>query len=142
MIIEPELAVGRLMREHPDWLPVLDAAAAVAARVESAGGEFAGAWVVAELERRGIERRVPNLRLLAAYGLIAKSGPSTSGGRRAYYCMPEREGVERALEDWRGTVNARVPRKLRFIASGESTEPPDDVGRRSGEMTYEPSSWR
>jgi hypothetical protein len=68
------------MRQHPDWLPVLDPATAVAAREESVGGEFARASVVAELERRGIERRVPNLRLLAAYGPIAKSGPSTSGG--------------------------------------------------------------
>jgi len=39
----------------------------------------------------------PGLRLLVAYGLLEKSGESTRGGRRAYYRMPDRTGVEEAL---------------------------------------------
>src|SRR5919197_5465372 len=96
--IETEQAVRRLAIEHLEWLPVLEAAAAVAASVEEHGGEFAGAWVVDELARRGASRWIPNLRLLVSYGLVEKSGPSTRGGRRAYYRMPDRSGVESALE--------------------------------------------
>src|SRR6266511_345445 len=66
VIIPPEVAVGRLAREHPDWLPVLEAAVAVAANAEAHGGEFAGAWVVDELGRRGAPRWMRNLRFIAA----------------------------------------------------------------------------
>jgi len=142
MIISPEQAVGRLASEHPDWLPVLEAAIAVATTVEEQGGEFAGSWVVEELGRRGAPRWIPNLRILVSYGLIEKSGPSTRGGRRAYYRMPERVGVEKALEAWRARRPAQPLRHLRFIAAGESAEKPADVARRAGEIAYEPRSWR
>jgi hypothetical protein len=142
MIITPEQAVQRLASEHPEWLPVLEAAVAVAANVEGHGGEFAGAWVVDELGRRGAPRWIPNLRILVSYGLLEKSGPSTRGGRRAYYRMPDRAGVERALEAWRAHHGAATSRNLRFIAAGASTEEPTDVARRSGEITYQPRSWR
>jgi hypothetical protein len=137
-----EVAIRRLANEHPDWIPVLEAATAVAATAEENGGEFAGASVVNELSRRGASRRIPNLRILASYGLIEKSGVSTRGGRRAYYRMPARTEVERVLEIQRAHARSEKPRKLRFIASGRSTEPDKDTARRSGEMTYEPGSWR
>jgi hypothetical protein len=60
-ILETPQAVQRLAAEHPDWLPVLDAAAAVAAAADETGGEFAGSWVVSELARRGAPRWIPNL---------------------------------------------------------------------------------
>jgi len=142
MIIPPEVAVGRLAREHPDWLPVLEAAVAVAANAEAHGGEFAGAWVVDELGRRGAPRWIPNLRILVSYGLIEKSGPSTRGGRRAYYRIPARAEVEKALEAWRAHAGSEKLRNLRFIAAGASTEPPADTARQAGEITYEPRSWR
>jgi hypothetical protein len=40
---------------------------------------------------------VPNLRLLVSYGLLEKVGDTTMSGRRAYYRMPDRQGVEDAL---------------------------------------------
>ncbi len=136
-----EVAVRRLAIEHPDWLAVLEAAAAVAAKVEEHGGEFAGSWVVDELARRGQPRWIPNLRILVSYGLLEKSGPSTRGGRRAYYRMPNRGDVVEAIEAWRGNRGDRR-RILRFVGAGESTEPPTDMARRAGEITYEPRSWR
>src|SRR5439155_22743549 len=138
----PGRAVQRLGSEHPEWLPVLEAAVAVAANVEAHGGEFAGARVVDELGRRGAPRWIPNLRILVSYGLLEKSGPSTRGGRRAYYRMPDRPGVQAALEAWRAQSGADNGRSLRFIGAGASSEPPADTARRAGEITYEPRSWR
>lgn len=135
-------AVRRLAMEHPEWLPVLEAAAAVAANVEEHGGEFAGAWVVDELARRGSPRWIPNLRILVSYGLLEKSGPSTRGGRRAYYRMPDRAGVEQAIEAWPGNREGESRRTLRFVAAGASTEPPADTARQAGEIGYTPRSWR
>jgi hypothetical protein len=140
MIISPARAIERLAREHPEWLPVLEAAAAVAAEVDD--GEFAGAWVVDELGRRGLRRWIPNLRILVSYGLLEKSGPSTRGGRRAYYQMPNRVEVEQALESRRAREVESGPRTLQFIASGASNDEQVDTGRRAGEIAYEPRSWR
>jgi len=137
-----EQGVRRLATEHPEWLPVLEAAAAVSASVEANGGEFAGAWVVDELARRGLPRWIPNLRILVSYGLIEKSGPSTRGGRRAYYRMPNRSEVLRAIEAWRTNAGGGKRRTLRFLAAGASTQPPFDTGRRAGEIAYTPRSWR
>ncbi len=142
MIMNANTAVRRLAHEHPEWLPVLEAAVAVAASVEAHGGEFAGAWVVDELGRRGSPRWIPNLRILVSYGLLEKSGPSTRGGRRAYYRMPDRAGVEKALEAWRDNGGGEKRRTLRFVAAGASTELPADTARRAGEIAYEPRSWR
>jgi hypothetical protein len=137
-----EQRVRRLAIEHPEWLPVLEAAAAVAASVEKHGGEFAGAWVVDELARRGSPRWIPNLRILVSYGLLEKSGPSTRGGRRAYYRMPDRAGVLSALEAWRAGGGGAKRRALRFVGAGASTEPPADMARQAGELPYLPRSWR
>jgi hypothetical protein len=142
MIITSAVAVRRLAREHPAWLPVLEAAVAVATDAEAHGGEFAGAWVVDELGRRGAPRWIPNLRILVSYGLLEKSGPSTRGGRRAYYRMPDRTEIVKALESGRSAGHAQNQRTLRFIASGASTDGPTDTARRAGEVTFEPRSWR
>src|SRR6266508_4857091 len=142
VITDVDRTVGRLAIEHPEWLPVLEAAAAVAGNVEEHGGEFAGAWVVDELARRGSPRWIPNLRILVSYGLLEKSGPSTRGGRRAYYRMLDRLEVERALESWRPRGSEAKPRELRFIAAGASSDKPSDTARRAGEFVYEPRSWR
>ena len=90
----------QLAYEKPDWLPVLRSACQEARTSEPFGGRFAGSWVL-----RGVETETggrawrPGLRLLVAYGLLEKDGESTRGGRRAYYRMPDRAGVEQALED-------------------------------------------
>lgn len=90
----------RLASERPEWIPVLRAAAERARKSEPFGGEFAGHWVLRELdEQTGNRHWLPGLRLLVGYGLIEKSGESTRGGRRAYYRMPNRKGVEDALRE-------------------------------------------
>ena len=93
-------AVMHLASERPEWIRVLRAACQSARKAEPYGGEFAGAWVVQELEQMEGQRiAVPNLRTLATYGLVVKSGESTRGGRRAYYRMPDRQAVESALQE-------------------------------------------
>lgn len=88
-----------LASERPNWVRVLRAACTCARRAEEFGGDFAGAWVFQELERQEGQRiPLPNLRVLAGYGLVVKSGESTRGGNRAYYRMPDRQAVELALE--------------------------------------------
>ena len=97
---ETRRAVMRLASERPDWIPVLQAACKSARQAEDFDGEFAGAWVLAQVEQlTGEKTWRPGLRTLAVYGLIEKSGPSTRGGRRAYYRMPDRQGVELGLQE-------------------------------------------
>jgi len=97
-------AVRRLVAtDRPEWLGLLQAACIWAARAEANGsGVFAGGYVLKEWARRtGNPRWKPGgLRMLAAEGLLQKVGESTRGGRRAYYRMPDREGVERALAEF------------------------------------------
>ena|SRR6516165_4395733 len=83
--------VMRLAQEDPDWLSVVRAAYQRATAARQYGGEFAGAWVLREL---GSWR--PNLRLLVRYGILEKTDV-TRGGNRAYYRMPDLDGVHRAL---------------------------------------------
>ena len=94
-------AVIRLAREHPrssrrsldypevDWLEVVRGCYQEAERV--GGRRFAGSWVA---HRVGM---LPGLKLLANYGILTKSGESTRGGKRAYWVMPDTDGVRRAL---------------------------------------------
>jgi hypothetical protein len=42
---------------------------------------------------------VPSLRPLGAAGIVEKSGDTVRGGRRAYYRMPDVDGVERGLRE-------------------------------------------
>ena len=92
-------AVMRLAHEHPDWLPVLRAACTQARVTERTCGEFAGTWVLQEVAKgTGRPEWRPGLRLLSSFGLIEKTD-TARGGRRAYYRMPDRDGVERALAE-------------------------------------------
>jgi hypothetical protein len=96
---DTEEAVLRLAYDHPNWVPVLRAACAQALKSEPFSGQFAGRWVLQELESQtGTPEWRPGLRLLVSYGLLEKAGESTRGGRRAYYRMPDRAGIERALK--------------------------------------------
>lgn len=96
-------AAMRLAKERPEWIPAVRAALVCARQVSAdpfPGDEFAGAWVLGELVKRDAERTwYPNLRLLVSYGVLEKSGPSTRQKQRAYYRMPDPEGVSGALND-------------------------------------------
>jgi hypothetical protein len=91
--------VMRLAAEKPEWLPVVGAALQRARANERFGGEFAGSWVLKDLQASGTLSWLPNLRFLVAYGIAEKSGESTRGGQRAYYRLPDPDGIERALEE-------------------------------------------
>lgn len=80
-------SVKVLAREHNDWVEVVAACYEISKDFE----EFAGAWIV---EYMG--RWLPNLRILARYGIIEKIDTSR-GGKRAYYRMVNREEVGKAL---------------------------------------------
>lgn len=97
--------VLRLVNEYPEERPLLRAACEMARKCEP--GDFAGSWVLQELEHQTGERAWrPGLRRLSAFGLIEKTG-TARGGRRAYYRMPDRAGVEQALAE----IEARRPAK-------------------------------
>ncbi|MHB8509565.1 MAG: hypothetical protein ACYDGR_13090 [Candidatus Dormibacteria bacterium] len=135
--------VQRLASEHPEWVPVLEAALAVASRAEPYGGEFAGSWVLKELESRAGRRQwIPNLRLLLTFGIIEKSGETTRGGRRAYYRFLDRGAVEEAVEELKGSLVREPTPVLSFIGAGASSGEPSDTARRSSELHFEPRSWR
>jgi hypothetical protein len=101
-------AVLQLAHDHPDWIPILRAACVVAKNTEPFGGRFAGRWVLQELANQEgvplVDVWKPGLKRLVAYDLLTKAGESTRGGRRAYYSMPDRAEVERALRDLPGGV--------------------------------------
>jgi hypothetical protein len=46
--------------------------------------------------------------------------------------------IRQALE-WRVSQPGRT---FHFVGAGESKDPPHDVGRRAGDLTYQPRSWR
>jgi len=140
-------AVGNLIAERPDWIPVLEAAIAVSDKVDPHGGEFAGAWVIDELERRAGHRTwLPNLRVLLTYGLVEKVGESTRGGRRAYYRMPAKKAIAEALSHLkpRGShrKSAHQERRFHFVGAGDSGASGSDWARRSSDLPFEPDSWR
>jgi hypothetical protein len=147
MAVDVNRAVGNLIAERPDWIPVLEAAIAVSDKVDPYGGEFAGAWVIDELERRAGHRTwLPNLRLLITYGLVEKVGESTRGGRRAYYRMPAKKAVAEALSRLKpkvsGRKNQRQGRRFLFVGAGDSGEAGSDWAKRSSDLPFEPRSWR
>jgi len=86
--------VKRLAREKSGWLPIVEACLEEAKRCK---GEFAGAWVLETAKKKGISW-FPNLRTLVSYGILKRTDV-TRGGRRAYYVMPDIEGVEQALKE-------------------------------------------
>ncbi len=79
--------VKGLAKEHPDWLRVVKGCYDLAPEYE----KFAGAYVVDKVGW------FPSLRLLVRYGILMKVGETVRDGRRAYYSMPDRQGVGRAL---------------------------------------------
>lgn len=87
-------AVKRLARERPDWLPIVEACLEEA---KETNGEFAGAWVFDKARRNGLGW-FPNPRLLVGYGVL-RHEDTTRGGRRAYYSMPDPDGVKEALQE-------------------------------------------
>jgi len=104
MLLDGYRAALRLGREQPGWIPAMGASLVLARRAAkdtyNLGHEFAGAWVLDELQRRvSKDAWFPNLRILVSYGVLEKSGESTRGGQRAYYRMPDPDGVSRALSD-------------------------------------------
>src|SRR5437667_1032745 len=139
-------AVAALKNERPEWLPVLEATLVVAERANPYGGEFAGAWVLDELEQRvGHPTWLPNLRILVSYGFLEKVGESTRGGRRAYYRCADTEAIRRVLAQLTSsggqtqTPAGPPSRRFRFVGAGNSGEPGSDTGRRSGDIAYQPS---
>lgn len=94
------LGVKRLAIEKPEWLPIVESVVMCAKRLNST--ELAGSWVLNEAIRRGItwkgKKWFPGLRTLAAYGILKKVG-TARGGRRAYYIIPDMEGIEKALQE-------------------------------------------
>lgn len=80
------------LEKGPKWLPVVWAAYQEALRTTPYGGRFAGSWVL-----QSLGGWVPSLRVIAALGIVKKEGETVRGGRRAYYRMPDIEGVQRAL---------------------------------------------
>src|SRR5260370_39008812 len=148
---EPEAlrAVDALTKGRPQWVPVLAAALTVAERAQPYGGEFAGAWVLDELEHRtGKPTWLPNLRVLLSYGFLEKVGESTRGGRRAYYRCLNAQAIGRALTRLAPAGGhgerppARPPRKFQFVGAGNSGEPGTDVAPRRGQVTDPPPAGR
>ncbi len=70
-----------------DWLFVVKNCYELSEKIK----EFAGSWVA----KKGW---FPSLRTLAKYGIVEKT-ETTRSGRRAYYIMPDRDGVGKALKE-------------------------------------------
>ncbi len=85
----------RLAKERPDWIPIVRECLECAREYN----EFAGSWVLKRLEEKK-KKKIwkPGLRTLVKYGILKRTRTSR-GGRRAYYIMPDPEGVERALRE-------------------------------------------
>ncbi len=142
-------AVAAMKRERPEWLRVLEAALVVAERSEPYGGEFAGAWVLDELEKQSGQRVwLPNLRVLMTYGFLEKAGESTRGGRRAYYRLIDRRTLGRVVAQLKASEEqapetAGLPKsRFSFVGAGDSGKPGSDTARRAGDIPYRPRSWR
>lgn len=86
--------VMRLAHENPKWIPVVQATLETS---KSTKGDFAGAWVLNRAKEKGVNW-FPNLRILVAYGILQKEGTARAG-RRAYYTMPDPDGVQQALTE-------------------------------------------
>ena len=92
-----DVATRRFLRDFPG--PVnLAVVTACLNLAEQTGGDFAGAWVLQEAHKLGV-KWFPNLRSLVSYGILRRTGVSR-GGRRAYYVMPDIEGVRAVLKEF------------------------------------------
>jgi hypothetical protein len=88
--------VLRLAMENPQWLRALEVSCDVATENRT-WEQFAGTDVMQRLRREG-RLEVPNLTPLVSYGLLERVG-GARGGKRAYYSMPDIEGVREALAE-------------------------------------------
>lgn len=127
-------AVKRLAAEQPEWVPAVRAALTLA---ESGRDVFPGASIVGELRRQQAARTwYPNFRPLATYGVVEKAGRSTRGGSRAYYRIPDLEGVRQGLRDLEATEGgARTYPDLSFTGIGRSGR--SDLSERAEEILCE-----
>ncbi len=89
--------VKRLAKEHPDWIAITE----VCLELAKKDGEFSGKWVLNKCKEKGLTNWFPGLRRLVAYRIL-KHSETVRGGRRAYYTMPDQQGVEKALYDIEG----------------------------------------
>lgn len=90
------VAAKRFLRDHPNWLPILEACVKEAKTTQQSG--FAGAWALREVRERSGIKWFPNLRPLASAGILKRIEVSR-GGKRAYYVMLDVNGVERAVKE-------------------------------------------
>ena len=88
--------VMQIAKEHSDWVPIVKACYNEATRCGDYEG-FAGSWALNEYQKMG-GSWFPGLTRLVKYGILVKEGESSRRGTRAYYLMPDRKGVERALK--------------------------------------------
>ncbi len=89
------ISTKRFLRDYPELLPAVRACITEAERTR---GEFAGAWVLQEAQKLGVQW-FPNLRSLASYGILRRTDV-TRRGRRAYYAMPDIDGVRVAVTEF------------------------------------------
>jgi hypothetical protein len=125
-------AVMRLARDRPDWLPAVRAALAEAHRCQ--GSDFAGAWVLKEVQRQHAGRAwYSNFRLLVSFGILEKTH-GTPDKQRAYYRMVDQKGVRRALEelDRRAAAEPQRQTRLSFTAIGHSGR--SDLSERAADI--------
>jgi hypothetical protein len=92
---EGYIGTKRFLNDYPEWLPIVKACVVVAERGK---GEFPGAWVFQEAQEPGIEW-FRSLRRLASYKILRRTHVARRG-RRAYYIMPDIEGVKAALKEF------------------------------------------
>lgn len=86
-------AVKRIAREKPEWLPYIRACydfATDQARGDLPGDHFAGRWI-------GWRAGAGAVAGTTGPAGVLRKVDSARGGHRAYYVMPDREGVRRAL---------------------------------------------
>lgn len=89
-----------LLADLPEWwLDVMEECLNAADGAQRFNGEFPGTRVWRALKEKN-KHPFPNLKPLVTYGILEKT-ESSRGGRRAYYAMPDRDGVRRALADLR-----------------------------------------
>ena len=94
--VDGYVATRRFLRDHPTWLPILNACVKEAKRTKRDG--FAGAWVLQEAQQASGVKWLPNLRPLAGVGILKRIDVSR-GGKRAYYVMLDPGGVEKAVKE-------------------------------------------
>jgi len=86
------VAVKRLAREKPDWLPIVAACRRLALTTDT----FAGRWVHNDLEKHGWSGLFTGLKMLESYGIV-EHVKTTRAEQRAYWKMPDIAAVTVAL---------------------------------------------